>query len=39
MNLVLPRNPKYGWIPDLPDQRDMPYSQLEAAAANVDGSR
>ena len=25
MNLVLPRNPKYGWIPDLPDQRDIPY--------------
>lgn len=22
------RNPKYGWIPDLPDQRDFPYIRL-----------
>lgn len=26
--IPIPRNPKYGWIPDLPDQRDFLYSQL-----------
>lgn len=26
--MPIPRNPKYGWIPDLPDQRDFPYAQL-----------
>jgi len=30
MEFVLPRDPKYGWIPDLPDQRDFPYTQYEA---------
>jgi C1A family cysteine protease len=25
---LVPRNPKYGWIPDLPDQRDFPYIRL-----------
>lgn len=28
---IIPRNPRYGWIPDLPDQRDFPYAQLAAA--------
>lgn len=28
MDLLLPRNSKYGWIPDLPDQRDFSYDQL-----------
>lgn len=28
MNWVLPRNPKYGWIPDLPDKRDLSYGLL-----------
>lgn len=31
MNLVLPRDPKYGWIPDLPDQRDFSYVRLAVA--------
>ncbi len=30
MDLTMPRNPKYGWIPDLPDQRDFPYARLAA---------
>lgn len=30
MDLTIPRNPKYGWIPDLPDQRDFPYARLIA---------
>ncbi len=30
MNQIFPRNPKYGWIPDLPDQRDIPYVRLAA---------
>jgi C1A family cysteine protease len=30
MNLTIPRNPKYGWIPDLPDIRDFPYVRLAA---------
>lgn len=30
MDFVIPRNPKYGWIPDLPDQRDLPYIRLAA---------
>jgi C1A family cysteine protease len=29
--LPIPRNPKYGWIPDLPDQRDLPYATLAMA--------
>lgn len=28
--LTIPRNPKYGWIPDLPDQRDFLYVRLAA---------
>jgi len=28
MDLLLPRNQKYGWIPDLPDQRDFFYRDL-----------
>ena len=28
MDLLIPRNPAYGWIPDLPDQRDFSYKQL-----------
>jgi C1A family cysteine protease len=28
---LVPRNKKYGWIPDLPDQRDFPYVRLAAA--------
>ncbi len=28
---TIPRNPKYGWIPDLPDQRDIPYIRLAVA--------
>ncbi len=28
---TIPRNPKYGWIPDLPDQRDVPYIRLALA--------
>ncbi len=28
---IIPRNPKYGWIPDLPDQRDFPYIRLALA--------
>ena len=30
MDLTIPRNPKYGWIPDLPDQRDFLYARLAA---------
>lgn len=30
MDLTIPRNPKYGWIPDLPDVRDFPYARLAA---------
>jgi len=37
MNLVLPRNPRYGWIPDLPDQRDIPYTTYEAAPPVLKG--
>jgi C1A family cysteine protease len=29
--LPIPRNPRYGWIPDLPDQRDLPYATLAVA--------
>jgi C1A family cysteine protease len=28
MDAPIPRDPKYGWIPDLPDQRDYPYTLL-----------
>jgi hypothetical protein len=28
MNLLIPRNPTYGWITDLPDQRDFSYEPL-----------
>jgi len=38
MNLVLPRNPKYGWIPDLPDQRDFPYTTLTAVTPVTQGA-
>ncbi len=31
----IPRNPKYGWIPDLPDQRDFPYAQLARAIPSL----
>jgi C1A family cysteine protease len=31
MLAMIPRNKKYGWIPDLPDQRDFSYAQLAAA--------
>jgi len=30
MYLPLPRDPRYGWIPDLPDQRDYRYAELAA---------
>ena len=31
MTPLIPRNPKYGWIPDLPDQRDFSYITLALA--------
>ena len=31
MDLLFPRNTRYGWIPDLPDQRDFSYKQLVLA--------
>jgi C1A family cysteine protease len=37
MNLVLPRNPKYGWIPDLPDQRDFSYAKLAENVSTLEG--
>jgi len=37
MDLLLPRNSKYGWIPDLPDQRDFPYTQLALGAPLIPG--
>jgi C1A family cysteine protease len=38
MNLVLPRNPKYGWIPDLPDQRDFSYTLYSGAVPTLRGA-
>ena len=29
--LTLPRNPRYGWIPDKPDKRDLQYSTIIVA--------
>jgi C1A family cysteine protease len=31
LETIVPRNPKYGWIPDLPDQRDYLYAELAVA--------
>jgi C1A family cysteine protease len=31
----LPRKPGYGWVPDMPDQRDMTYSALRAAPPSL----
>jgi C1A family cysteine protease len=31
MDVFLPRNSKYGWIPDSPDERDFPYARLALA--------
>jgi len=37
MNLLIPRNPKYGWIPDLPDQRDFPYTKYAEIIPSLHG--
>ena len=31
LSTLIARNPKYGWIPDLPDERDLAYSLLAPA--------
>ena len=28
-----PQRPRYGWVPDLPDQRDIPYTAVRAVPA------
>ena len=32
---LVPRSPRYGWIPDLPDQRDFPYTKLAAVPPSL----
>jgi len=36
--IPIPRNPKYGWIPDLPDQRDLQYKQLAPSITLLPGA-